>query len=312
MDERFKIALRLLLVQIILPIVLTISFLFISNDAYLFFLIVQTYLFILFLSGYWEFFSRVFKNIFLLFLEAILFIILFNKLINLSNANFNMVLVIIFALIQVYLFIVSAKIILVIFKKEKNSLEIKFPFKDGNYLITDGGNSKISWLMNYHFHSKVHRKNKTNNSMQFATDIVKIGTNKKRFLPKSNEEYSIFGEKVYCPMEGKVIKVENNIDDNEPFVGTYPYNTGNTVVIKNGNYYFLLGHLKRGSVLVSIGALVKEGDFIAQIGNSGYSERPHLHMQLIESDTENYWFGKGISIQFRGRNLFKNRIIKIN
>jgi hypothetical protein len=312
MNERIKIALRLLLVQIILPIVLTISFLFISNDAYLFFLIVQTYLLILFLSGYWEFFSSVFKNVFLLFLETILFTILINKLINLSNPHFNIVLVIFFSLVQMYLFIALAKIIVVIFKKEKNFLEIKFPFKDGNYLITDGGNSKISWLMNYHFHSKVHRKNKTNNSMQFATDIVKIGTNKKRFLPKSNEEYSIFGEKVYCPMEGKVIKVENNIDDNEPFVGTYPYNTGNTVVIKNGNYYFLLGHLKKGSVLVSIGELVKKGDFIAQIGNSGYSERPHLHMQLIESDTENYWFGKGISIQFRGRNLFKNRIIKIN
>ena len=311
MNERIQIISKLLLVHIILPVGLTISFFFISNGAYLFFLIVQTYLCILFLSGYWEFFGSVFRNLFLLLLDAILFIILINKFVTSSNTHFNMAFTIIFALVQAYLFFDLAKIIIVIFKKEKNSLEIAFPLRDGKYLITDGGNSKISRLMNYHFYSRVHRKNKTNNSMQFATDIVKIDPNKKRFLPKRNEEYPIFGEDVYCPMEGKVIKVENNIADNEPFIGTYPYNTGNTVVIKNANYYYLLGHLKKASIIVSIGSIVKAGDFIGQIGNSGYSERPHLHMQLIESDSENYWFGKGISIRFEGSNLFKNRVIKI-
>ena len=112
-------------------------------------------------------------------------------------------------------------------------------------------------------------------------------------------------------MDGKIIKVENTIDDNVPFIGTYPYNTGNTVVIKNANYYFLLGHLKKGSITVSNGKIVKAGDLIGQIGNSGYSERPHLHMQLIESDSENFWLGKGICIRVNGKNLFKNRVVEI-
>jgi hypothetical protein len=311
MNERNQIIIKLLLVQIILPLGLTIAFFVISNDAHLFFLITQTYLCILFLSGYWEFFSGLFKKLFFLSLEAILFIILFYKLATSSHSHFNIVLLFIFSFIQAYLFFALVKIIMVVSKKEKNSLEITFPLSNGKYLVTDGGNSKMSRLMNYHFYSPVHRKNKTNKSMQFAIDIVKIDSNKTTFLPTRNNEYPIFGEKVSCPLEGKVIQVENNIDDNEPFIGTYPYNTGNTLVIKIANYYLLLGHLKKGSITVSKGEIVKAGDFIGQIGNSGYSERPHLHMQLIESDSDNFWFGKGIPMTFKGKNLFKNRVIKI-
>jgi murein DD-endopeptidase MepM/ murein hydrolase activator NlpD len=166
--------------------------------------------------------------------------------------------------------------------------------------------------MNYHFYSHVHRKNKTNNSMLFATDIVKTGSNKNRFLPRHNQDYPVFAEKVFCPMQGEVIKVEKYIEDNVPFSGNYPYNTGNTVVIKNCNYFFLLGHLKKESIVVSMGDTLRAGDLIGQIGNSGYSERPHLHMQLIENHSDNYWFGKGISIRFRDKNLYKNRVIHID
>jgi len=56
---------------------------------------------------------------------------------------------------------------------------------------------------------------------------------------------------------------------------------------------------------------VKENDVIAEAGNSGYSERPHIHIQLIESDTENFWKGIGVSIRYRERNLFKNRVIEL-
>jgi hypothetical protein len=44
-------------------------------------------------------------------------------------------------------------------------------------------------------------------------------------------------------MDGKVIKAENSIPDNIPYAGNYPYNTGNTVVIRKENLY-----LRRGSL----------------------------------------------------------------
>jgi murein DD-endopeptidase MepM/ murein hydrolase activator NlpD len=71
-----------------------------------------------------------------------------------------------------------------------------------------------------------------------------------------------------------------------------------------------MGHLKKGSIKVNEGEFVKTGDIVAVAGNSGYSERPHLHMQLIESDTQDYWNGTGISVTYLNKNLYKNRMIK--
>ena len=81
MDERNKIALKLILVHIVLPVGLIFIFFFVSNDAYLFLFIVQTYLCILFLSGYWEFFGSLFKNLFFGLLESALLLILLNKIV---------------------------------------------------------------------------------------------------------------------------------------------------------------------------------------------------------------------------------------
>lgn len=203
------------------------------------------------------------------------------------------------------------KILAVIFERPRQSIEIEFPFKNGLYLITDGGNSKISRLMNYHYYSPTHKKNNTNKSMLYATDVVKLSENQKHFLPTRNSEYSIYGENVFSPIDGTVFKVVNGISDNEPFSGNYPYNTGNTVVINCNNYYFLLGHLKFNSIKVKEGDIIHKGQLIAEIGNSGWTERPHLHMQLIESDNQNYWKGMGVSIKFDKKNLYKNRLIEI-
>jgi hypothetical protein len=312
MNERIQIAFKIISSHFVLPIGLIVTSALVAADNFMFCLIAQTVLVILFLTGYWEFFNYKFRNLFFIFLELALLTIFIKKVTTASTSHANTILLLTLIAVQAYLIYILVKIILTIFKKEKTMLEIAFPLKNGKYLITDGGNSKISRMMNYHYYSSLHRKKKTNNSMIFATDIVKVSESKKRFLPKRNEEYPIFAENVYSPMNGTVVKIENDIDDNEPFAGKYPYNTGNTVVIKSGNFYFLLGHLKKGSIKVSIGDAVEFDEMIGRIGNSGYSERPHLHVQLMESESENYWLGQGICIQYKGRNLYKNRVIKIS
>lgn len=60
-------------------------------------------------------------------------------------------------------------------------------------------------------------------------------------------------------MEGTVFKIVSGIHDNTPFSGNYPYNTGNTVVIRNKDYYFLLGHLKFESFQVQEGERIERG-----------------------------------------------------
>jgi hypothetical protein len=223
----------------------------------------------------------------------------------------NLYLVAILAIAQTWLLFILIKIFIVIFKRDKGAVEIGFPFKQGKYLITDGGNSRMSRLMNYHFYSPVHKKKKTNLSMLFATDIIKVSNSAINYFPPLNEDYPIFGEKVFSPVNGLIVKVDNSIEDNIPYSGNYPYSTGNMIVIKQGNNYLILGHLKKDSIRVAAGDNLLEGDFIAEAGNSGYSERPHIHIQLINSITDNYWAGTGISIQYKRKNLYKNRLITV-
>jgi hypothetical protein len=309
MSERNQIALKLVLTHIILLPAIIFASLILNREVFLSISIIQTILIILYFSGYWEFFGFTFRVSYSLLIEILLLIELVYKEINESVHEINLLLMLALLILQAYLLYELLKVILTIFKKEKGAVEIEFPFKNGKYLITDGGNSRLSRLMNYHYYSRVHKKNRTNNSMLFATDIVRIEDLGRRFLPPSNEDYPVFGEKIFSPINGIVVKVVNTIDDNVPFCGNYPYNTGNTVVIRNEKLYLLMGHLKKESIKVTEGEIIKSADLIAEAGNSGYTERPHLHMQLIESETENYWKGTGRSILFRNINLFKNRAI---
>jgi len=269
----------------------------------------QTVLIILCLAGYWEFFGRSFKTAFCILVE----VLLVSELVWKSGIGAvhkpSVLPVMILSLAELILIYQLIKILLVIYRKDKDAFEIEFPFNRGKYLVTDGGNSRTSRLMNYHYYSPVHMKKGTAGSMLYATDIAKISTGKIKFMPRTNEEYSVFNEKIYAPMEGTILKVENSIDDNIPFSGNYPYTTGNTVVIKKDHYYFLLGHMKKNSICVKEGDAVKKGDLLGSAGNSGMSERPHLHMQMMYSEDDNFWKGRGVNIIYKGKNLFKNRVI---
>lgn len=310
MTDRFLIGIKLIASHIILIVCLVVMSMAFTRDAFLSLSISQTVLVILFFSGYWEFFGIRFRKYFYTIFQAVIILIFVWRMRSDLSKDTDVFWVLSLSLIQAYLLFELIKIIVVIFKRDHVFLDIAFPFKAGDYLITDGGNSKISRLMNYHYYSPTHKRNKTNNSMLYATDIVKITDDKIAFLPKTNDEYPIFNEEIYSPIDGTVIKVENNIPDNSTFSGNYPYNTGNTVVIKKDNYYLLLGHLKKDSIKVREGDSVCTNDLLGLVGNSGWTERPHLHMQLIESDSDNYWFGKGICIRYDKKNLYKNRLIR--
>ena len=56
---------------------------------------------------------------------------------------------------------------------------------------------------------------------------------------------------------------------------------GNHVVIALGPArYVLLAHLRRGSVAVVEGQVVRAGDLVGRCGNSGNTTQPHLHLQV--------------------------------
>jgi len=115
----------------------------------------------------------------------------------------------------------------------------------------------------------------------------------------------MFGEKLYSPCNGEVVDVQNGWSDNKIGENNFPFNTGNTIIIKTNNVYILLGHLQYGSISVKVGDKIKQGQVIAKVGNSGLSGFPHLHMQAMKKP---YWRAEGLPILFDLRFPAKNSL----
>ncbi len=170
-----------------------------------------------------------------------------------------------------------------------------------------------------------HRRLDLNNSLVYG--ILDIHTNSEMFaidfsvIDSLGNEYSgdwdnnmnhyIFGNTVYAPASGKIVKVNNHFEDNKPGSMSFKIQDvktnkdllpGNCVFIDhlNGEYSFLV-HLKKGSVTVKEGEMVRKGQPIGQVGNSGSSMYPHLHYQL--GDNPNYTGSNGLPIYFHDYNL---------
>jgi len=96
------------------------------------------------------------------------------------------------------------------------------------------------------------------------------------------------GVNVLAARDGKVLRMRDGEDDAPKTEDEYAKireenkDCGNGVILDHSNglqtYYC---HLKQNSITVNIGDEVKKGDTIAQIGQSGYSEFPHLHFTVI-------------------------------
>lgn len=102
----------------------------------------------------------------------------------------------------------------------------------------------------------------------------------------TNAAYYGFGVPIYAAGSGRVAAIHGSEPDNRSFnqaelpIRETAYG-GNYVIIDhlNGEYSWF-GHLKQGSVRVTIGQQVKQGEIIAQMGASGDSLFPHLHYEL--------------------------------
>jgi len=102
---------------------------------------------------------------------------------------------------------------------------------------------------------------------------------------------------------------------------------GNHLMIRAGDIYVLLCHLRQGSLRVRKGDLARVGQQVGEIGNSGSSIQPHLHLQVMSNDQYfplfanllPYKFSKGwtklgdgwtaqqdIELKNRGHYLFEN------
>lgn len=72
--------------------------------------------------------------------------------------------------------------------------------------------------------------------------------------------------------------------------------TGNYIILRSGADFILLAHLRCGSIRVRLGEGVALGQQIAEVGNSGNTSIPHLHIQAM--DRADPWCARPIPCWF--------------
>jgi hypothetical protein len=140
---------------------------------------------------------------------------------------------------------------------------------------------------------------------RYAIDWLKLDAsgNYSRGTAKRNGNWYGYGMPVYAGLRGKVIQVNNDVPDNQPgeraVKMTIDTVLGNFVLIElSAGIYACYVHLQPGSVTVVPGTMTEPETQIGKIGNSGNSDGPHLHFQLVEAASAQYACLRGEGLPF--------------
>ncbi len=196
----------------------------------------------------------------------------------------------------------SALILIVLrgYDAPEGAIQLAHPLRDGTYYIGGGGNSR---LINNH---------QAHDPQKFALDIVGLnafGNRASGLAPDDLERYAIFGDTVYSPCSGTVMLTVDGLPDLRPPEKDSDNLAGNHVVLACGGVEVILAHLKQGSVALTSGMRVNEGDVLGQVGNSGYTSPPHLHLHAEQGgEPGEILNGEGVPIELGGRFLVRNSL----
>jgi murein DD-endopeptidase MepM/ murein hydrolase activator NlpD len=85
---------------------------------------------------------------------------------------------------------------------------------------------------------------------------------------------------------------------------------GNHVILDCGGVWVVLAHLRRGTCLVHEGTRVRVGDPIGEVGNSGNTNEPHLHIHAqMPGTAQAPLSGRPVAILLNGRYLARNDMV---
>ncbi|MEE4347414.1 MAG: M23 family metallopeptidase [Paracoccaceae bacterium] len=159
-------------------------------------------------------------------------------------------------------------------------VDIANPLGPGRYLVAHGGSTM---LVNGHLKTldpEVARF-RAWRGQSYAVDFFGLGPwglRARGWHPADPAAYAIFGVELRAPCDGVVVATENAQPDfNVPQMD--PVNRlGNHVILRCGEAEIVLAHMRQGSVTVAPGDTVSTGERLGEVGNSGASTEPHLHI----------------------------------
>lgn len=153
------------------------------------------------------------------------------------------------------------------------AVDLAFPLPPGTYYVSSGGSNR---LVNPHLGALPRGRGESH-----AVDIVAVdryGQRASGVLPGDPAAYVVFGRPVLAPCDGTVRRAVDGLPDQRPPAVDRTHVAGNHVLLGCGEADVLLAHLRSGSVAVKAGDTVRRGDRVGEVGNSGNSGEPHLHV----------------------------------
>ena len=155
---------------------------------------------------------------------------------------------------------------------------LSFPLRDGAFYVASGGSHP---LINPHMKVGAPALQEWRGQL-WALDLVELyasGNRARGLYPTTLSDFAIYGTPVYAPCTGRVEAVTDTLPDLVPPARDTARKAGNYVLLRCGpEAYVLLAHLMQGSVTVAPGDSVPTGARLAEIGNSGNTWEPHLHL----------------------------------
>ena len=245
------------------------------------------------LAGTWAFTSYYLRYIFLGLFAVVTVFVYFRTKHGGSNSRVRGSKITVLPVSVFLLFTVLNAMAIVSHYPSGKLLDVDFPLSFGTYYVLQGGDSVVT----NPFHALSGGK--------MAIDIVKLnpyGNRADGIAPRALSAYEIFGETLYSPCQGRIYKVRDGLPDNPPGQPDTEHSEGNYVVLSCAEANIFMAHLKRGSIKVTPGEVVTAGQQLAEIGNSGNTLEPHLHISAGSNGIE-------IGLQFDGRSLSINSVI---
>jgi hypothetical protein len=158
------------------------------------------------------------------------------------------------------------------------------PIGGGWVGVAQGGGRAI----NHHWRDRGQR---------YAVDLIRIRRftpRVRRPLPRRLDDFLSYRAPVLSPVSGRVISVTDGVDELGPIEPLF----GNAIVLEpdgHPGYRLVLAHVRPGSLLVARHDRVRTGQPLAEVGTSGMSTEPHLHMHVTDPT------GVGVPMVFVGR-----------
>jgi hypothetical protein len=188
-------------------------------------------------------------------------------------------------------------------------VDIANPFGPGHYLVGHGGSIP---LVNGHLRTldvTVERFLPWR-GQSYAVDFFGLGTGGLRadgWRPSDPSAYAIFGAELRAPCGGTVVAAEGTLPDFAVPQEDPVNRLGNHVILRCGEVEIVMAHMRRGSVTVQPGEQVAAGDRVGEVGNSGASTEPHLHIHAQRPASEGAApiSGEPLALRIDGRFLVR-------